>query len=203
MSDRARAQDPGSVWRGQPEEKRTVNLEQIVNRRTQELRSSTRSETLMSIAAAVVFVGVMAWRFAPNYDGPEELGLAAAVAWVAISLYWFRRLIRRQDPVRPDAVAASGLDYYRGELERRRDHLRNPWIWNGPLLLACLGLVAVLYGKWFSGSQRLRDVGPLVVLLAVWTGWGSWRRRCQANQIQREIDQLENPGSTGPFERPS
>jgi len=39
-----------------------VNLEQIVNRRTEELYSSTRSEILMSIGAALLLVGVVAWR---------------------------------------------------------------------------------------------------------------------------------------------
>jgi hypothetical protein len=39
-----------------------VNLKQIVNRRTEELSSSTRSEILMSIGAALLLVGVVAWR---------------------------------------------------------------------------------------------------------------------------------------------
>ena len=57
MSDEMRAKDPGSIWRDQPGEEVTVNLKQIVNRRTEELSSSTRSEILMSILAALLFVG--------------------------------------------------------------------------------------------------------------------------------------------------
>ena len=37
MSDEAGAKDPGAIWKNQPEEKRTVNLQQIMNRRTEEL----------------------------------------------------------------------------------------------------------------------------------------------------------------------
>ncbi len=42
-----------------------MRLEKIVNRRTRELQSSTRSEILVSIGAALLFVVVMVWRFPP------------------------------------------------------------------------------------------------------------------------------------------
>jgi hypothetical protein len=185
------AKDPGAIWRDQPEEELTVDLEQIVNRRTEELSSSTRSEILMSIGAALLFVGVVAWRFAPAYDRLQEIGFAAVIAWAVISLYWFRRRIWRRNPARPDAIAATGLEYYRKELEQRRDHLRNAWIWHGPLFLACMVLIVVLIGKAFPGSARLRSVLPLVVLLAVWTGFGVTRRYRLARELQREIDEIE------------
>ena len=91
MSEESRAKDVGTIWRNQPEEELAVNLEQIVNRRTEELYSSTRSEIVMSMGAALLFVGVMVWRFAPTYERLQEVGFAAVVAWVVISLYWFRR----------------------------------------------------------------------------------------------------------------
>src|SRR5439155_4908920 len=177
MSDQTGAKDPGAIWRDQPEEELEVNLEQIVNRRTEELYSSTRSEIVMSIGAALLFVGVMAWRFAPAYDRLQGVGFAAVIVWVVISLYRFRRRIWGRRPSRPDTVAAAGLEYYRKELERRRDHLRNAWLWHGPLFLACTILITILIrGK---ALQPLRNVLPLVVLLAVWTGFGFRRRRRQ------------------------
>jgi divalent metal cation (Fe/Co/Zn/Cd) transporter len=187
--------DPGAIWRDQPEEKLTVNLEQIVNRRTEELGSSTRSEILMSVGAALLFVGVMAGRFEPIHDGLQEVGLAAVMAWVVISLYWFRRRIWWRDPSRPDAIAATGLEYYCKQLEQRRDHLRNAWLWHGPLFLACVILVAILFGNAFPGPERLRSVLPLFVLLVVWTGFGLTRRRRQARELQREIDEIDPHGT--------
>jgi hypothetical protein len=62
MSDQSGAKDPGAIWREQPEERRTVDLEQILKQRTDELYSSTRSEILMSILAALLFFCVVAWR---------------------------------------------------------------------------------------------------------------------------------------------
>ena len=200
MSDETRAKDPGAIWRDQPEEGRGVNLEQIVNRRTEEMYSSTRSEILMSMGAALLFVAVMAWRFAPAYDTLQEVGFAAVIAWVVISLYRFRRRIWRRQPSPPDAIAAPGREYYRKELEQRRDHLRNAWLWHGPLFLACAVLVAVLMGKAFPGIDRLRSVLPLVVLLVAWTGFGLMRRRRQARELQREIDEMEPRGTEERFE---
>jgi drug/metabolite transporter (DMT)-like permease len=189
MSDETRAKDPGAIWRDQPEEKLAVTLEQIVNRRTAALYGSTRSEILMSIGAALLFVGVLAWRVGPASDRFLQVGFGAAIAWAAISLYRFRQRIWRRAS-RPDAIAATGLEYYRKELEERRDHLRHAWIWHGPLLLGCTILLAILMGNTFSGYQPLRNVLPLVVLLAVWTGFGIRRRRRQASEIQREIDEM-------------
>jgi hypothetical protein len=191
MSDQAGGKDVGAIWREQPEEELVVNLEQIVNRRTEELSSNTRSEIVLSMGAALLFVGVMVWRFAPNYDRFQEIGFGAIIAWVVISLYLLRRRIWERPPC-PDAAAATCLEYYRKELERRRDHLRNPWLWHGPLFLACMILIAVvLRGKAF---QPLRNVAPLFAVLAVWTGFGVWRRYRQATELQREIDEIE-PGA--------
>src|ERR1017187_9559081 len=189
MSDRSGANDPGAIWKDQPEERLTVNLQQIVKRRTEELDSSTRWEILMSIGAAVLFIGVLAWRLAPDHERLLQMGYAAAIAWVVISLYRFRRRIWRRTS-RPDAIAAPGLEFYRKELEQRRDHLRRAWLWHGPLFLACLILLALWMGNALSGYQPLGNVLPLVVLLAVWTGFGFWRRRDQAKELQREIDEI-------------
>lgn len=194
MSEQSKGNDPGSVWRNQPEEKVRVNMEQVVNRRAKELYSSSRLEILMSIGAALFLLGVVAWRIPPAREGRLEIGFAAVVAWVAISLFCFRRRIWRREPAPPDMIAAASLDYYRRELERRRDHLRNPWLWYGPLSLACLLLLGVLTGQTYSGYQPLRNALPLVILLAVWTGFGFWRRHLQARELQREIDEIETGG---------
>jgi hypothetical protein len=93
MPDQARGKDVGAIWGGQPEEELAVDLEPIVNRRTEELSSSTGSEIVMSMGAALLFVGVMVWRFAPTYERLQEVGFAAVIAWVVISLYGFRRRI--------------------------------------------------------------------------------------------------------------
>lgn len=168
-----------------------MNLELLVNRRTRELHSAARAEIVMSIAAPVFLVAVLAWRFAVTQQRLPELGLVAVAAWVLISLYRFRDRIWREPSPRGDALAAAGLQYYRRELERRRDLLRNEWLWHGPLLLACMILFAIMTARTFLGFERLRSALPLVALLVIWAGFGLWRRRRQAAEMQREIDEIE------------
>jgi hypothetical protein len=186
-------EDPGAIWRAQPEETLPINLKQFVSRRTRELSSSTRAEIALSIGAALFFVAVVALRFATAHDRFQQPGLVAlatVVAWALISLYWFRRRIWRESPTH-QALAVTCREFYRNELEKRRDHLRSVWLWYGPLLLACLVSVALFIGKAFPGLERLRTALPLIILLALWTGFGFKRRRRQANQIQREIDEID------------
>src|ERR1017187_5041288 len=104
MSDQNRVNDPGAIWRDQPEERCAVNLEQIVKRRTEELGSSTRSEILMSIGAALLFVAVMAWRLAPYRDRLLQVGYAPAIAGGAIPVSRFRRRIWRRPAAPADAM---------------------------------------------------------------------------------------------------
>ncbi len=191
MSEESKPKDPGAIWRGQPPEPAPVRLEPLMSRRTRELHASTRSEILMSMGAALFFAAVIAWRFASDRQSFPVIGLAAVVVWIAISLYWFRD---RMGPAPGDALAATGRDYYRKELERRRDHLRNAWLWHGPLVLACGTFLASVEANPFRGLYRLRSVMPLVVLLVVWIGYGIVRRRRQANELQREIDEIEAGG---------
>ena len=191
MSERPEIGNAGIIWRHQPEEEVAVGLEQIVNRRTKELDWSTRWEILMSICAALLFVGVVLLRVAPSRDGFLDAVLAAAGVWAILALVLLRRQIWRREPSRADAAAATGLEYYRGVLERRRDHLKNAWIWHGPLFLACLALIAIVTGKSFLGFERLRSATPLLALLAGWTVFGVVLRLRQARELQREIDELE------------
>jgi Flp pilus assembly protein TadB len=191
MSERSESRNAGVIWRHQPEEEVAVHLEQIVNRRTKELDWSTRWEILMSICAALLFAGVALLRMAPFRDRLLNIVLAAAGVWAILALYLSRRQIWRRESAPADAAAATGLEYYRRELERRRDHLKNAWLWHGPLFLACLALIAVMIGRSFMGLERLLSVTHLLALLAAWTAFGVVLRLRQARELQREIDEIE------------
>lgn len=168
------------VWRDQPAGP-PLDI-RLLRRRTWQLHGATRAEILASVAAVVLFIAVIAWRFAATWHRLPAVGLAAALAWVVVSLIWFRGSLRTPAP-----PGATGLEHYRAELERRRDHLRNPWIWHGPLVAACITLAAVLDS---FAMRNLVTVAPLLAVLAAWTVFGTVRRRRQANALQREIDDL-------------
>ncbi|MFN7996924.1 MAG: hypothetical protein U0Q18_25140 [Bryobacteraceae bacterium] len=176
-----------AAWLNQPEEEIPVDVEDIYRRRTRELFSTTRSEVMSSIGAALFFVSVVAWRFAPESGRLVQIGCAAVLVWAAVTLFRFRSSIRRSTPSADD-FARTGLEHYRGELARRRDHLRSAWIWHGPLWLAGILGAATLAGRIVPG--RLWDALPAVLLLAGWAAIGVKRRLRQAAELQREIDEL-------------
>jgi hypothetical protein len=176
-----------AAWRNQPEEEIPVDVEQFHRRRTWELFSTTRSEIISSAGAALFFASVMAWRFAPERDRLVQFGCAGVIVWAAVTVFRYRRSIRRNPP-QPDALARTGLEHYRAELMRRRDHLRSAWIWHGPLLLACILSAAILTRRIVPG--RLWDALPVFLLLAGWAVIGIRRRVRQAADLQREIDEI-------------
>ena len=176
-----------AAWLNQHEEEIPVEIERIHRRRTSELFSTTRSEIISSIGAALFFAGIMAWRFAPERDRLVLFGCAGVIVWAAVTVFWFRNSIRRHTP-QPDALARTGLEHYRAELLRRRDHLRSAWIWHGPLLLACILSAATLTKRIVPG--RLRDTLPVFLLLAGYAVIGIKRRVRQAAELQQEIDEI-------------
>jgi hypothetical protein len=196
MSDQTEAKDFGRIWRDQPEETLPLDLAHIVERRTDELAARSRAEILTSIGAALLLAAVAGWRLQVAREGMMQISLAAAMVWACISLYVFRRRILLRKSAPADTYAATCLEFYRAELESRRDLLRNEWLWHGPLFLGVVIFLAVCMGKSNLAFQPLRNVLPLLVLLAAWTGYGIWRRRLQAREIQREIDDLGAPVET-------
>ena len=176
-----------AAWLNQPEEEIPVEVEHIYRRRTWELFSTTRSEVMSSIGAALFFASVVAWRFAPERDRLVQFGCAAVTVWAAVTIFRFRSSMRRSTP-QPDAFARTGLEHYRTELLRRRDHLRSAWIWHGPLWLASIVSAATVAGRIVPG--RLRDALPVFVVLAGRAAIGVKRRLSQAAELQQEIDEL-------------
>jgi len=186
MSDESCTQDPRGLWREQPQEVRPVLPAEFLQRRMRDLSASTRSEILTSAASALLFLALLAWRFEIIRDKWVLASFALIVVWAALTVYRHRKQLWRSDA----ELASPGVDYYRAELERRRAHLRDPWLWHGPLALACVTLAAVGIRKVVPGWQRFISVLPLLAALVVWSVMGVRRRLRQAAAIQEEIDEI-------------
>lgn len=191
MSDAHGPIDPGALWRSQPKEEHQMHAHRIVNRRARELHSRTRAEIITGVAAPILFIAVIAWRFGFANDRIVALGFALIVVWIVVSLYAMRRRIWGLPEPTLDAVAAVSIDYYRHELQERRDHLRSLWLWHGPMLLACIVFLGAVLGRVWPVYQRMVNALPFVVLLVVWSALNLWQRRRQANELQRELDELD------------
>lgn len=176
-----------AAWLDQPEEEIPIDIECLHKWRTWDLFSTTRSEIISSIGAALFLAGIVAWRFAPERDPLVQFGCAGVIVWAAVTVFRFRCSIR-SFRLRPEALAETGLEHYRAELLRRRDHLRSVWIWHGPLLLACFLSAATLKRRIIPG--RLWDALPVFLVLAGWTVLGIRRRLRKAAELQQELDEI-------------
>jgi len=76
-----------------------------------------------------------------------------------------------------------------GNWKRRRDHLKNEWVWHGPLFLAIVLLIAVLSGY---GSIAFRPWGKVLPLIR--RCWGvdasAFGAVDAGDELQREIDEV-------------
>lgn len=188
MPEEPRPEDPRHIWKQQPAEDTPVFVEHVLTRRTRQLHVSTRAEIIMTMLAAVFFIAVLTWRL-PFAGFPlQPAGLAVAAVWIVITAFYFRRILWGPDSGLD--TAAAGTAYYRRELEIRRDHLRNAWLWHGPLLLALLLFAVTFAGSAFPGVLRFRNAAPLILILVLWIAIGIRRRFGQAADIQREIDEI-------------
>ena len=168
----------------------------LVNRRVQEAHSATRLEILGSLGAALFCAAFLFQQFSANRSPSFQLILAGIVLWTAITAYRFRLQIW-PNSAPPGAFAATGLAHYRAVLERRRAHMKNAWIWHGPLFFACLITFATLLQVAFPSMERIRKMLPFSTLLVIWTVLGVILRQRKAAEIQREIDELDSSQPTG------
>ncbi|MEO8368478.1 MAG: hypothetical protein ABI806_04705, partial [Candidatus Solibacter sp.] len=112
MRELPELEDVRTAWLDQTAEETPVDMERFTTQRTTALFSTTRSEIVGSIAAALFFACVVAWRFAPERDRPLQFGCLGVIVWAAVTVYGFRHSIRRQTP-QPGALASTGLEHYR------------------------------------------------------------------------------------------
>jgi hypothetical protein len=177
-----------AAWRSESERHPTIDVQQLHHRRTRELHARTRAEILTSISAALLFAAFLAWRLLPGQERLVLFGCGAVLLWAVVTVLRFRQQLRRNRTA-ADALARTGLEHYRGELRRRRDHLRGAWIWHGPLGLACLLSAAALSRQMVPG--RFWQALPVLVLLAGWAAFGIRQRLRQAGELQRELDDID------------
>jgi hypothetical protein len=197
MSEQRFSYDPGSLWRSQSGEEVEVDVREFVHRRGRQLYSATQTEVKISVAAALFFAAVIAWRFSLRQNLLLGIGVALILGWVVAVVLRFRAQLRRSAKPSGSTLAMPCVQYYRRQLEQRRDHLRNAWLWHGPLVLACVVAAGIVAGSSFYSYQRIRSISPLLIVLAIWTALMWTRRRRQASDIQREIDEVKLLGTGG------
>jgi hypothetical protein len=183
--------DPALLWKEQPAEQAAVVRPGATIRRSESLYAESRSEILGSLCAATLFVVVIGGRLASSHDLRLWSALAVIAGWVLITAWRSRKVILAREERPPDGLAVSGLEYYHGQLMRRREHLKSAWLWHGPLVLACTTLLLVVARSMGVTLVRFLGIAPLLIVLVAWVAVRNLRRWRQIREIEQEIREVE------------
>jgi len=182
--------DPQKVWQDQPMEAIQMSL-QLLRRRAQELQTKSRLAALAWMAIGLVLAIVFAAGLVRTQNLLSRIGLGVLSIW---ALYGVYQVYRRMWPanIAADAAWSTSLDFYRKELERRRDYVRDIWrlsvLWLFFIGLALL-ILPMLIGTR-ANPRLLLNAIPFFVLLLVWFVAFFFIRKRDRRNLQAEIDEL-------------
>ena len=181
---------PQRIWQGQPTEPVKMSSTELRHRALKR-QSRARLEAGVSMIIGVVLCVFFAWTFTRAHTVLARLGWGLLSLWGINAAYhaykwiWPRNLAQ-------DAAISTCLEFYRRELERRRDYLRYRW-WRLGLPFVLLGMAMVIVG---TGAQNasphpLLNTLPFFVVLAIWAvAFFALKKKLGAENLQQEIEEL-------------
>jgi muconolactone delta-isomerase len=182
--------DPKKIWQEQPTEAIEMSLEEI-RRKAHQFQAKGRWKALIAIVIGIALCGVFA------VTSAKAQYLVLRIGWGVLSLYGLFSAYQAYKWIWPSSLAAdatvgTSLEFYRRELERRRDYVRHIWrrsgVWWCFVGLALIILPAMMAS--LKNPKLLLNAVPFFVLLSVWfVAFFSIRKR-QRQKLQREIDEL-------------
>lgn len=196
MSDEFPGDKLKAIWHNQQTETSAMTVK-LIQSKARELQSKTRKKLLGTLvgplAAALIYM--LGLKLFPRLASILHPLFLAALVWSLCGLYFLNRAM--WSGVMPgDAGLATGLDFCREELERRRQLLRRLLVWSlGPLLLS-LGTFILALALSGSANKGLVPSGlPFLGLLVVWIVAYFVLRAKEQRELQREIEELKELGT--------
>jgi len=190
MPDELPMNDPKKIWQDQPTEPIKMSLDEI-RRKAEKFQTKSRLKVLMGMVIGLFVCVAFARMSAEIPDIVPRIGWGMLSLWGLYCAYatykwiWPRRLAG-------NATLTTSLDFYRSELERRRDYERNIWRRSG-LTFCFAGLALALIPELIPALQTPRlllKAAPFFTLLAIWFVLFFYVRKRNRLKLQREIDEL-------------
>src|SRR5579864_442274 len=190
MPDEFNLDDPQKIWQEQPTEPIKISLAEI-RRKAQKLQTKSRLKVVAAIAIGLFLCVAFAHMALVVEDVIPRIG------WGMMSLYGLYGAYAAYKWIWPgrlaeDATLSTSLDFYRSELERKRDYDRHIWRRSGvPFCFA--GLALAIIPELIPALQTPRlllNAAPFFTLLAIWFALFFYLRKRNRAKLQREIDEL-------------
>lgn len=182
--------DPKKIWQDQPTEPIKMSLEEI-RRKARKFQAKGRLKVLAAMVIGPFVCVASAHMAAGVQDVVPRIGWGVLSLWGLYGAYatykwiWPRRLAE-------DATLSTSLDFYRSELERRRDYERHIWRRSG-LTFCFAGVALALIPELIPALETPRlllNAAPFFVLLVIWFVLFFFIRKRNRLKLQREIDEL-------------
>lgn len=166
----------------------------LIRSKARDLQAKTRRQLLGTVAAPLAAASLYAFgiREFPALEHVLHPLFAFTLVWSLVGLYFLSRGM--WSTVMPgDAGLSTGLEFCRGEIERRRYLLRRVLLWSlGPVLLA-IGTFILALAMIGTKDRGLFPNGlPFLAFVVVWIlGYFVMRAREQ-RELKRELDELND-----------
>ena len=176
--------DPKHIWKNQPEEPSEMTLDEI-RRRVRSLHGKTRKDLIRNVTVTAALVLLAACGIGRGTDPFQQAGYAVVVVWALAGLFFLNRGLWDAQP-----GAATGIELYRQEIERRRSLFHRVMRWSfGPMVLGLAVFILDLNIK--AGPRGLYPkAAPFLILVASWIVAYFYMRREESRGLQREIESL-------------
>ena len=176
------------IWQDQPVEGITMSAEEI-RRRAGKFERRIRGRNRRESVACLLVSGLFVYFSVGNHDVLFRIAYGlfiAAMIWVAVQLH--RKGSAKSLPA--GLEASSSLQFFRTEMERQRDTVKNVWPWYLAPMVPGYVMLTIAYAVSFPRPVRWIGVGVfdlLIVLLFI----GIWKMNQRAAKcLQRSIDEL-------------
>lgn len=182
--------DPRSIWQNQPTETSGVTLV-LIRQKARALHTKTRRELVRTALGHLFIVALCGIGIALSRGTGQRAPFAIPLVWGLVRA-WISQQGMWVPPMPGDAGFATGIEFYRQELQRRR-LLFGRWI------VCSFGPVILALGAWIAPPVRtmllqnprwLPNAIQFLSLLAIWFVAVWVIRRWGKHDIQREIEEL-------------
>ena len=191
MRDELPRDELKAIWQSQPTGTPMMTMK-LIRSKARQLQAKTRRQLLGTVAAPFVaaFLYAFGIREFPALEHVLHPLFAFALVWSLVGLYLLNRGM--WSTVMPgDEGLSNGLEFCRGEIERRRYLLRRVLLWSlGPVLLAIATFTLALAMIGTTDRGLFPNGLPFLILVIAWIlGYFAMRAREQ-RELKREIDEL-------------
>lgn len=176
------------IWQDQPVEGIKMSVEEIhtrAGRFERKIRWRNRRESVGCLMVSGLFTYFL-------FDTHDVLFRVAYGLFIA-AMIWIAIQLQRKGSVKslPTGLgASSSLQFFRGELERQRDAVKNVWPWYLAPMVPGYVMLTIAYAMSFPRPVRWIGVGAFdlfIVLVFI----GIWKMNLRAARcLQRSIDEL-------------